>query len=1701
MATRVEVSPLASLTPVPNLKEIAKEDKLQTTYYHPVGKAPASPPGMVLAGPRALGTPTRALPVPRLSPKPFSKENPLDTFANVKSPVASVKPGAGTTRPLAYSKLEDSSAVKAVDENMPSLVEPKMDEGGGLSSNVIKPCNKPLSHTTHSQNTIILFETVGPAKAKADPGSGRWTGEEQKAASVSQPQGQPPSSKTETVTKPALPPRKPAGTLQRQASLSSDERPAVLRYWEKGEEKESPASPGIKKEGGPPSSEVRLRAKRRPVSAIFTESLQLPKPGSLETPGGKVPPPPPEKSWVRKPRPLSVDLTARFENKDILPKKAGSPLEVGKEKGLGVVPSDRGNGEERSEPLDRATPSQPALRVKERPLEVPDLKNKAKEQDQKIIFRSVEACSPETSTDPAETSVRKGWSPQDEKPKQERDPEHQEAEGPVSLLRSEKSPGLAEGKNQTAKGHGRVTERDGAGGEEWVSRGSVKKRISQFGSENFLSRASSEAPAPASEKDKGSVKVQDRIKEWMVENPEMPPESRRRSFQSRPLSADLTKVFTRPALESESKVDKSPSGEPLQESVLQEKTREGHVLFRTDLNGASVGKNQWKPVKPCEKSRQIERKLSSSHETEGSPFPREDSTVAPRRPEAQPPATMTEDDGDFQTVWATVFEHNVMRYAMADHPLLASSSESAGRCDASPGMGAEKASWLGKGPGDRGNVRSENSKWAERLSAKKPWNSVLLDEDPVNAAPLEKHAGGERWNVSSGKQTGNLHQRIEPRYDIGHTHEERILSETVVTAPEEKAAALRTNKQWSSLREAQGSWSEEVNVKQQGRPEVKMAPCPASEEKLEIVTPKVDVLGGGSLQRNKVVEKPTLVNQDQTTGLVDSDKVSRLFRQTAKEKESPPQVPGTVVVRASHIEPYSMHLGVGSLDMGKASSQPPVEGKSHFDHLTSSYPWVDRRATAKEGYFDLRVKRQDSRSSRKESLKMGKESEWNQSQAAESEIKVKKSESVDVRISERWRRKTLPHDVKCDDFIPFVLEPAKRLGRRADSLSPSDTAFKKSRQAQDGPDSKEPSWNLPLDAKETVPKMESPRESRETYFALTYQIPGDKREHNTDSCIYENRKAAPSLDRDEHNSRKLSFLSQSSPNSRLSASYSREPSENFNRKSWQAKEREQENLGFPKSARPGDQPSLPGERRTRHTDGRVIDVDAVWLNQRSSSIPGESKEDGGRRSSRAPEQMMSSSKTGDPPRRRKLGDGSESLRAKPEDAYRSSVLDIDALMAEYKEEFTKGGEPRDWKEERVPASHSGFQWERPGNRSSADHLSQRCDWRGQKEPQDFRKLASLPGQQRRRPEESSPMTYSGPELGKEKAESPTYEPSRQRAPSTKFIPPLWAVPQSGLSDQYLDSPSDPWKKAAAEEEKKDNKAQNSKGRSYTPLKDIKNAEMSSAPKTSPVAQEAVLFEDEVWAPRNFVGKREKVGSLHGRTKVRRGDYDSDFGNVPVDIRRTYSEKTAPALVRENLSLMTEARERRKEQLKAQKSLPGENLESTMAYRVFPHWEAKSSEDQKTPQEVEKERVKLANNKSPLRSFTPTSVPRRSHSFCKDKKMEPFMVSARLPILGVSPPCRGWPWGKLTSALLTVVGSPSHEVRGFVAESGKISVVSSEGYPPRGSARQQHVPWDFGPSRDPRAAGRHVHFSLARAWGGLVVPPNGRAPPEQSYPLP
>ncbi|XP_069070813.1 uncharacterized protein KIAA1671 homolog isoform X2 [Pleurodeles waltl] len=84
--------------------------------------------------------------------------------------------------------------------------------------------------------------------------------------------------------------------------------------------------------------------------------------------------------------------------------------------------------------------------------------------------------------------------------------------------------------------------------------GTIKNRISQLYS---VSGTSPAFPEVQNEKEKGNISIQQRIQELTAENAVQKPGSTRRSFQSRPLSADLTKLFLKSGPATEIKSEKS----------------------------------------------------------------------------------------------------------------------------------------------------------------------------------------------------------------------------------------------------------------------------------------------------------------------------------------------------------------------------------------------------------------------------------------------------------------------------------------------------------------------------------------------------------------------------------------------------------------------------------------------------------------------------------------------------------------------------------------------------------------------------------------------------------------------------------------------------------------------------------------------------------------------------------------------------------------------------------------------------------------------------------------------------------------------------------------------------------------------------------------------------------------------------------------
>uniref|UniRef100_A0A2K6TYD2 KIAA1671 n=1 Tax=Saimiri boliviensis boliviensis TaxID=39432 RepID=A0A2K6TYD2_SAIBB len=1498
MATRVEVGSITPLTAVPGLGEIGKEDTLTRTYFLQAGDASGAPPARILEAKSPLRSPARLLPLPRLAPKPFSKEQ------DVKSPVPSLRPGS--TGPSPSGGPSEEPAAKDLDRRVPGLVGQEVGSGEGMRA------SSSLFHKAvflrPSSNTMILLETTkgGPALGKA-----LGEGAEEAKPGVA-------GSRPEVAAKPALPTRKPAGTLPRSAPPSWDRKPPIPQ--EEAGRDQPPSKASSVEDTAHPPVEPRPRLKRRPVSAIFTEAIQpqKPGPGAVAT-VGKVPPTPPEKTWVRKPRPLSMDLTARFENREALLRKVadeGSGATAGATAGL-----DRPRAERRP---DQA----------EAPLHDPDsdfleVAKKIRERTEKMLLKE-ETGSPRAPGGSARVTPSNDQRPWEEKAKMDLEPE-KAAESP--------SPRLGRGLELSeVKSRADHRETLAPAGGEWVSRGSVRKCISLFREDGTLALgvgaepplATPAPPSVAPETEKRVVSVQERIKGWATEGAEAKPEVRRRTIQARPLSADLTKLFSSSASSNEVKYEKCAelSGELPKET--REKQKEGHGVDKT-----CIPRSPWKSGTLQEKSRRTEQTVSSNQDP--------DSRHGKSSVEAPCPSDITrEDDRSFQTVRATVFEHHVERHTVAEQSGRGLSTLPGDTADArvsEPRPRPEIGSWLARDPPDMTKLNQENSRGFDHPEEKLGRTALLNGELRPYHTPLrEKYLLAERLsNNPSLKPLDNppTSQRVEPRYDVVHAVGERVHSETISPAPEEKAVTLRSRRSWLKDRQlSQEATPADLECGLEGQ--------------------------AGSVQRASLIWEAR--GMPEASGpkspkwlgaaVVSSHKATAVG---GEEHCAPGATPGRAVKAAVW---ETQHDGPeGARSKPGAGARGPPQGCP-----------LDPPSRATNGPSDSQARTHpDAFSVQKGPFVVAaREGDPGPAPVPQPAVKMRKASPTDQRI-DRWRRRTLPHNVKFDTFSSLVPENSSQVGhRQTEYVSPTASALRKPQLSHSRVETQEVSPGASWDQTSPAVKQGSPVEPKATFFAVTYQIPTTQKAKGVvlsgaENLLEYSRKITPP----------------SSPHSSTSTLVSlghEEALEVAGSQMW-TKGREHENASVSKTLKPTDRPLSLGARILDPFSGRIIDVDALRSHRGSEDSPrlqNDRKESGNKvsPSGETPQTTPTlRSRPKDLPVGRKTDVISETFPGKIRDGYRSSVLDIDALMAEYQELSLKvPGEAQERRRSPM-AESSTLPRERPGQPGRVEQRR-----RSLKEVPDAGGLW--------KPASSAEINHSfTPGPGRQLAETP------EAAMGTKSSPPFWALPHSTPSEKYPGvSPisADPRRKTLgfAEGDRKAfaGKHHAAKSQSYlTESQPSGREDPSSGVRVSPTLPPT----DQMKGTPRKSARRGEEGSV-----AYWGDHPRDCGRGPLDIKRAYSEKGPPANIREGLAIMHEARERRREQPRGRPSLTGENLEAKMGPC---RWESGTRDSQKVlPRELEKgdapqEKERLLQQMSPV-----ALVPRRSHSFSKDRRSGPFV---------------------------------------------------------------------------------------------------------------
>ncbi|XP_067556521.1 uncharacterized protein KIAA1671 homolog isoform X1 [Pseudorca crassidens] len=1514
MVTRVEVGSISSLTGVPGLGELSKEEALTRTYFRQAGSASGAPSALLLEGKSPLRSPVRLLPLPRLTPKPFSKEKAGDVVSSWPS----------LSRPSPTGGLPRGVAAEGLDEKMPGLVGQEAGSGDGPSSSSLFSKAAVLRP---NPSTMILFETT-----KAGPTLGKGVGRGAPEADAGVSQGSPSASRPEVATKPALPARKPAGTLPRPASVSQVTRPAATQ--EETGLKEPLSKASSVEDAGSPALEPRPRLKRRPVSAIFIESIQPQKPAG---PGGaavvgKAPPTPPEKTWVRRPRPLSVDLTARFESREALARKveaiAGSTAQW--------------RGPERPD-LDPKVDGERLVKA-EAPLHDPDsdflqVARKIQERKERLLCKQAEMGHLRTMGGSARVTPISDQNLGEEKAKLDGEPE--------KAPRAPQSPSPRPGKGQEiAEVKSRAADGETQAGGERTPRGSVKKHVSLFGEESAsaLSLGSSppsapaESPPAAPELGKAGVSVQERIKGWATESSEAKPEIRKKAIQARPLSADLTKLFSSAASSNEVTCEKcsEPSSELPREP--REKQKEGH-----GVDGASVPRSPWKPATPREKSRQTEWK-DSSDQVPGSGW--SESVVGPLSPSASTP----DDDRSFQTVWATVFEHHVEKHTVADL---------SGHCPAAmtPRDTADVLELRSRFLGSRSSFPQTTylkKEWLENPDPKKSGRTAFS-----NGEPKQHHTSSVLGRYPVGDKCSNnpclkllesppTSERVEPRYDIVHAVGERAHSEAIPTAPEEKAVTLRSSQSRLSL-------SQEVApAVTPADPERRLEGQVGSVQRASLIweargTREVSGPKPEFHRELKDTSGGNCLSPRWTGGVTINWQKAAVGVSEERGSEPSPEATSARTIQAAIQE--AQHQGIEG-----AGRKPGERGAPQGGPL-------EPPSRAKGEASDFRARPQADVLLQKGPLAVaGGQGGARPARVPEPEARMRKVSPSDQRM-ERWRRRTLPHDAKFDEFSLLAPEhSSKAEQRRTGHLTHTAGALGKLQLAHgwEEPQQGNPGVSQVLSAA----KQGSFVEPKATFFAVTYQIPDTQKAKSivkprSENLMEHSRKIAPPP----------------SPHlltSTLVSLNHEELLETMGSKN-QAPGREHDRASFPKTPRPA---SL-GERILGPPSERISDDDALWVRRGPEDSVGfhsDWKDRGNKASPRGapktPPALKSHPKATHLLLRRKTEVVSETFPGKIKDGYRSSVLDIDALMAEYQRQPAAG--PREAQElvGGPPTEPRGSNPERPGQQGEVDR--RRRSLKEGPEIEGPRKQASFA--------ETNPSPTPG--SGKQLAET------LEAATNTKVSPPLWALPHSAPPEKYpgaSSGPAGPRKKGSGvtEDEKKafiskhhSAKCPHSPAESKptTSWEDLGSG-ATVPPRSSPTDQKKGL-------PRKSLGRGEE-GSV-----TQWGNHPWDCGRSLLDVKRAHSEKGPPLKIREGLFIMQEARERRQEQPKGRPSLPRESSEAKDIKTGLCQQESGNRDSQKVPPGRE---FALQDNEPLLWQVIPVAAgPRRSHSFCKDKRSGPLV---------------------------------------------------------------------------------------------------------------
>ncbi|XP_041079222.1 uncharacterized protein KIAA1671-like isoform X2 [Polyodon spathula] len=956
MATRVEVKgpPLGLSEP----RERVSESRLSRAHISPLtdssNKAPELGPGALIL-PEEGSKPAQTFspggssnnvpslgPKPRLTPKPFALEK-----APIMRPIAAPKPAPKPS--IVPGKLALTPSGPAMPSESRTAEPPKP---AALPKTRTLPETEygftqiePLRVTLYETFTIKSAQTIGAGQQERPSAETRLTEDPR-------PEGSPrPAERT------AQPERRlaafPGSSLSRAKSMGFLDKAAVDQDSEAGKAvgSEVPDSQAYE-------PRVRMRSKARPVSAMF------PSPGNdcSRANQGSEPPSQAEKPWLRSPRPLSMDLTAKFEAIGLSQsQKSGrglAPPEESKEN-MPAAPrkhSDTGSrgekvpelrGFQKKEPTD--APGKKAEKVEEPRLE-PD----------EGWSTEMATWEGERETGGQEVTVNRGA------PGKEASKSVPEEKPLAPIPAAAPSPSLALGNSQVTK---REEENRAP-----PSGGNIKRRISLLLESSLVGMSSSPGaesspPAtPPSATEVINVGIKQRIKELKVDMPEAKPEPQRRSYQPRPRSSDLTKRFSTEAMSQET-LSSSPATEktatemegmrkgPERENQDQYRKTEDPSPSQSEQIDSKFPEFSWKSMKS---TRPVPENLPSPKPEVVNQVPRKGSILGenlPQGPECeslpqaseqqQPvgkkPDSKARDDSyfSFQTVRASLFENYVVKQKVMEAHIYSDNSnpkqENIGGRSGVPeldqGQSPDSLRW------ERERERSGtcvSSSSSESFRRSLPNRDKDRKSSPSTAALRDEPSLLVTREVLPKCVVESV--RVDHVFDTIQAVSEKAVSESVPVALEDKAMTLRSRR--PAAKDTRDS--ESPSVQSQG---VKQQPVPGSAPKWE---PVPEISDKRELSRNLPAE------ETQSLGASRMNKSRIRTEDSMTDQQAVPErvkVPREETVRGvADDRPLGSRWTRVKPDEGPAETKQPSRGAKYL-RVGSLCKWRAEALKEKDEYF------------------------------------------------------------------------------------------------------------------------------------------------------------------------------------------------------------------------------------------------------------------------------------------------------------------------------------------------------------------------------------------------------------------------------------------------------------------------------------------------------------------------------------------------------------------------------------------------------------------------------------------------------------------------------------------------------------------------------------------------------------------------------